>query len=87
MTNCPSVKHQSNVYFEFTSLDNSIRKINRQTNDLLSLKKITEDHKDEKFLTILSNCDRDLIEVNKVFNNFLEMKRNTYNRFFFLADQ
>ena len=35
----------------------------------------------------MENCERDLKEVNKVFNNFLEIKRNTYHRFFFLADQ
>lgn len=35
----------------------------------------------------MDNCDRELVEVNKIFNNFLEMKRNTYHRFFFLADQ
>ena len=86
MTNCPSVKHQSNVYFEFTSVDTSMKKMNRQMFDV-SLKKIAEDQKDQKCLNLFLNCSRDLKEVNKTFNNFLEMKRNTYHRFFFLADQ
>ena len=53
MTNCPSVKHQSNVYFEFTALDNSIRKHNRQIHDLNSLKKIAEDYIDKKYLSLM----------------------------------
>ena len=56
MTNCPSVKHQSNVYFEFTSLDSNIRKLNRQAHDLTSVKKFAEDHKDMKYLGTLKNC-------------------------------
>lgn len=70
MTNCPSVKHQSNVYFEFTSVDTSLKKLNRQMSEV-SLKKIVDDKKDEKYLNLLMNCQRDLKEVNKTFNNFL----------------
>ena len=65
----------------------NMRKLNRQTNDLTSVRKMAEDYKDEKYYKILLNCEKELKEVNKIFNNFLEMKRNTYNRFFFLADQ
>lgn len=86
MTNCPSVKHQSNVFFEFTSVDSSMKKLSRQMYDV-PLKKIVDDCKDTKFLNLLLNCERDLREVNKTFTNFLEMKRMTYHRFFFLADQ
>lgn len=35
----------------------------------------------------MDNIERDLREVNKTFATFLEIKRNTYYRFFFLADQ
>ena len=51
------------------------------------LRRIVDDKVDQKYLNIFLNCERDLKEVNKIFNNFLEMKRNTYHRFFFLADQ
>lgn len=71
MTNCPSVKHQSNVYFEFTSMDTSLKKLNRQGHDMSSLRRFVDDYKDTKFLNLLKNCERDLIEVNKIFNNFL----------------
>lgn len=71
MTNCPSVKHQSNVYFEFTSLDNSIRKHNRNINDLNTLKKIAEDYSEKRYLTLMYNIERDLKEVNKIFASFL----------------
>ena len=87
MTNCPSVKHQSNVYFEFTSVDNNIRKNNRQVNDMSSIKKIVDDYEEQRYMNLMLNCARDLREVNKTFDNFLEIKRNTYHRFFFLADQ
>lgn len=30
MTNCPAVKHQSNTFFEFTSVDLNLRKVIKQ---------------------------------------------------------
>lgn len=35
----------------------------------------------------MENIERDVRQVNKTFASFLEIKRNTYHRFFFLADQ
>ena len=53
MTNCPAVKHQSNVFFEFTSVDNSLKKLIKQVGDMSSLRKLADDHKDQKYMRIL----------------------------------
>lgn len=44
MTNCPAVKHQSNVFFDFTSVDHSVRKLIRHVGDMSSIKKICDDY-------------------------------------------
>lgn len=53
MTNCPSVKHQSNVYFEFTSVDQKMRKLIKQISDMSSMRKLVEDCVDKKNIDIL----------------------------------
>ncbi len=56
MTNCPSVKHQSNVYFEFTSVDQKMRKLIKQISDMSSMRKLVDDHSDRRNIDILENC-------------------------------
>jgi dynein heavy chain len=87
MTNCPSVKHQSNVYFEFTSVDQKMRKLIKQISDMSSMRKLVDDYVDKKNIDILEICDSELKQINKTFQNFLEAKRSTYNRFYFLTDE
>jgi len=53
MTTCPSVKHQSNVYFEFTSVDQKMRKLIKQVSDMSSMRKLVEDYVDRKNINIL----------------------------------
>ena len=53
MTNCPAVKHQSNVFFEFTSVDNGIKKLIKQVGDMFSLRKLCDDHKDQRYIRML----------------------------------
>lgn len=44
MTNCPAVKHQSNVYFDFTSVDSNIRKLIRYVSEMASVRKLCDDY-------------------------------------------
>jgi hypothetical protein len=53
MTNSPSVKHQSNVYFEFTGVDNSMKKLVKQISDMSSMRKLIEDYQETKFIQTL----------------------------------
>ncbi len=48
MTTCPSVKHQSNVYYEFTSVDSMMKKLIKQISDMSSMRKLVEDHDEKK---------------------------------------
>lgn len=58
MTNCPAVKHQSNVFFEFTAVDTALRKVIRQVSEMSSLRKLTDDSTDGRYLAILNNCQQ-----------------------------
>ena len=87
MTNYSAVKHQSNVYFDFTNVDGILRRFNRHISEMLSLKRLCEDHKDRKQMGILNECRRILDQVSNNFMNFLEQKRLTYGRFCFMSNQ
>lgn len=50
MVNCPSVKHQSNVFFEFTSVDGAIKKFIRGVSEMVSLKRLCEDYAEGRYL-------------------------------------
>jgi hypothetical protein len=53
MTNCPSVKHQSNVFFEFSSVDTIMKKLIKQVYDMSSMRKLVEDYDEKKNIQIL----------------------------------
>lgn len=86
MTNCPAVKHQSNVFFDFTSVDNSLKKLIRLVGDMSSIRKICDDYIENRYMNILKDCEDQLKQINITFNLFLENKRSTYGRFYFLSD-
>jgi hypothetical protein len=71
MTNCPAVKHQSNVFFDFTSVDHNIRKLIRQVGDMNSIKKICDDYIESRYTNILKDCEDQLKQINIRFNQFL----------------
>lgn len=87
MANYSAVKHQSNIFFEFTSVDTLIRKFIRQASEMVSLKKICEDHNEKRYLLTLHDYQRQLESISKIFMNFLDTKRITYGRFCFMSDQ
>lgn len=53
MANSPAVKHQSNVFFEFTSADAVIKKFIRQVSEMSSLKRLCDDYNDRRFINTL----------------------------------
>lgn len=53
MANSPAVKHQSNVFFEFTSADSVIKKFIRQVSEMSSLKRLCDDYNDRRFMHTL----------------------------------
>jgi hypothetical protein len=48
-----------------------MRKHNRQVHDVAFLKKFSDDYVEKRFLNLMENCERELVEINKTFNNFL----------------
>lgn len=86
MANYSAVKHQSNVFFEFTSVDTLIKKFIRQASEMLSLKRFCEDHNDCRYMGMLEEYQRQLISISKIFMSFLDNKRATYGRFCFMSD-
>jgi hypothetical protein len=71
MTNCPAVKHQSNVFFDFTSVDSSVRKLIRHVSEMNSLRKLCDDYSEGRYINILKDCEEQLKQINIVFNQFL----------------
>lgn len=71
MMNCPAVKHQSNVFFDFNSVDNSLKKLIRQVGDMSSIRKICDDYIESRYMNILKDCEDQLKQVNITFNLFL----------------
>jgi len=53
MANSPAVKHQSNVFFDFTSADTIIKKFIRQVSEMPSLKKLCDDYHDRRYINML----------------------------------
>ena len=87
MLNYSAVKHQSNVFFDFTTVDLMIRKFNRQVSEMISLRRLCEDWKDRKYFGTLEECERILGNIAKNFSTFLDSKKVTYGRFCFMSDQ
>ena len=87
MCNYSAVKHQSNVYFDFTNVDGILRKFIRNISEMLSLRRLCDDHKERKQMGTLEECRRILELVSNNFMNFLELKRLTYGRFCFMSNQ
>jgi dynein heavy chain, axonemal len=87
MANYSAVKHQSNIFFEFTSVDTLIKKFIRQVSEMVSLRRLCEDHNDKRYLNTLEEYQRQLASISKIFMNFLDSKRITYGRFCFMSDQ
>jgi len=87
MTNYQAVKHQSNVYFDFNNADVLLRKFIRLISEMLSLRRLCEDHKERRFMGMLEEAEKYLSVVSKTFGNFLDTKRITYGRFCFMSDQ
>lgn len=48
--------------------------------------KVLEFTKDRRMLETLKECDRSLEIVQKALNGYLEMKRGSFPRFYFLSD-
>lgn len=71
MTNCPAVKHQSNVFFDFASVDTSVRRIIRHVGEMGSLRKLCDDHQDKRYLGALNDCAEQLQHINTTFGQFL----------------
>lgn len=57
MINCPSVKHQSNVYFEFTGVDGNMKKLIKQVAEVHSLRKLVDDISDKQIMEKLTHCE------------------------------
>jgi hypothetical protein len=64
-----------------------MKKLIKQISDMSSMRKLIEDHSDKKNIHTLERCSSELKAINKTFQNFLEAKRATYNRFYFLTDE
>jgi len=81
-----SIKYHSGAYTQFASLDSTMRKFNKQMNDLINVKKMSEDYMMQSFLNTLKGCRLELDKLRKTLEEYMAEKRNHYNRFYFLTD-
>lgn len=71
MTSCPSVKHQSNVFYEFSSVDSTMKKMIKQISEMSSMRRVVEDYDEQKYLNTLLKCGTELKEINLTLERFL----------------
>jgi len=64
MTSCPSVKHQSNVFYEFSSVDSTMKKMIKQISEMSSMRRLVEDYDEQKYFNTLLKCGTELKEIN-----------------------
>jgi dynein heavy chain len=81
-----SIKYHSGAYTQFASLDSTMRKFNKQMNDMINIKKVSEDYMLQSFLNIVKACHLELEKLRKTLEEYMAQKRNNYNRFYFLTD-
>lgn len=60
-----SIKYHSGAYTQFASLDSTMRKFNKSMNDMLNVKKVSEDYLSQSFLGTIRNCHVELEKLRK----------------------